>query len=253
MNHIKVKTAGVSIINIDTCASTNTLAKEYAENGTSEKTVIIAKMQTGGRGRMGRSFFSPENTGLYMSIILRPALTSDKALEITTAAAVAAARIIERACKSDVKIKWVNDIYKNGKKVCGILTEASVNTDSSINYAVLGIGVNLFKPQNGFPDDISSIADSVYDCGYNEELKNEFTVMLIDEFFSIYPIIGQNSFVSEYRSRSLITGRDIYILSDDKKIPAKADAIGDDYSLHVTLDDGSKRVLNSGDVSIKVK
>jgi len=118
---------------------------------------------------------------------------------------------------------------------------------------VLGIGVNLFKPQNGFPDDISSIADSVYDCGYNEELKNEFTVMLIDEFFSIYPIIGQNSFVSEYRSRSLITGRDIYILSDDKKIPAKADAIGDDYSLHVTLDDGSKRVLNSGDVSIKVK
>ena len=253
MNKIKPACEGIKIIMLEECTSTNTVAKEYARSGADEKTVIIAESQSAGRGRMGRSFFSPDKTGLYMSIILRPRVSGERALEITTAAAVAAARVIEKVCKETVRIKWVNDIYKNEKKVCGILTEACTCSDGSIDYAVLGIGVNLFKPGGGFPDEISSIADSVYDCPHNQELKNEFAAELIDEFFSLYPLIGKNSFVDEYRSRSLVTGRDIYIISGEEKIPATACAIGDDYSLHVRLADGSKRVLSSGDISIKVK
>ncbi len=253
MNEIKTKTDGVKIIEFESCNSTNTLAKEYAENGAPEKTVIIAQEQSAGRGRMGRSFFSPDKTGLYMSIVLRPQIKAQKALEITTAAAVAASRVIERVSNSDIKIKWVNDIYADMKKVCGILTEASIGADGNLNYAVLGIGVNLFAPDGGFPDDIRELAGSVYNCGYDEAVKAEFTAMLIDEFFALYPFVGENSFVDEYKSRSLIPGLNIYVISGEKKIPATALEICDDYSLLVELADGSRRVLNSGDVSIRIK
>lgn len=249
-----LKSENISIIMLESCTSTNAVAHEYAKSGAADMTVVIANRQSAGRGRMGRSFYSPGNTGLYMSFVLRPSIEAKYALEITTAAAVAAARVISRESSGDVKIKWVNDIYIDMKKACGILTEASVDLESGyLNFAILGIGVNLFPPEGGFPAEICNTATSIYNCGYDCEKKARLAAALIDEFTSIYPHIGNYSFVDEYRKLSLMPGQDIYVLSGDRNIPATALAIDDDYSLTVKYSDGSIGKLNSGDVSIKVR
>jgi BirA family biotin operon repressor/biotin-[acetyl-CoA-carboxylase] ligase len=139
-----------------TVDSTNNKLKELARQGAPEGTVVIAKEQTHGKGRMNRSFHSPAETGIYMSILLRPKFSTADAILITTAAAVAVAQAVEAVAGREAKIKWVNDVFCDGKKICGILTEASVDIESgSLEYAILGIGINVIAPQNGFLDDIT--------------------------------------------------------------------------------------------------
>ena len=140
--------------------STNSLLREKANAGIPEGYVVLAGQQTGGRGRMGRRFYSPPDTGLYLSLLLRPThLLPSEAVGITTMAAVAACRSIEEVSPGDAQIKWVNDIYLGGKKVCGILTEASIGLESgSLDYAVVGVGFNVCAPEDGFPGGLSQIA-----------------------------------------------------------------------------------------------
>ena len=124
--------------------STNSYLKEMAAKGAQEGTIIIANRQSAGRGRLGRSFFSPEEKGIYMSILLRPDISLERAVLITSMAAVAVAEAIEQVSGIQTKIKWVNDIFLNKKKVCGILTEAGIDAETgTLEYAVLGIGVNV--------------------------------------------------------------------------------------------------------------
>jgi BirA family biotin operon repressor/biotin-[acetyl-CoA-carboxylase] ligase len=145
--------------------STNSILKEYAEKGEQEGKVIVAEKQSSGRGRMNRSFYSPEGTGIYLSILLKPNLTFQESLLITTTAAVAVAEAIEKVSGCEAKIKWVNDIYCKGKKVCGILTEASLDMESgALKYAVLGIGINVLKPAGDFPEELKDIAAAVFDA-----------------------------------------------------------------------------------------
>ena len=145
------------IILLDEIDSTNNFLKQKAESGEKSGTVIIAKRQTGGKGRLGRSFFSPQG-GMYLSILLRPQISAEKSLFITTAAAVAVCRAIEKVSNKKSGIKWVNDVFIDNKKVCGILTEASLDFETGgLYYAVVGIGVNLYYPKNSFPNDIKSI------------------------------------------------------------------------------------------------
>lgn len=252
IKHLKNK--NISLTVLEECDSTNTYAKSLAESGAPDLSVVIAKRQSAGRGRMGRSFFSPDKVGMYMSIILKKDIQAAHALEITCAAAVAISRTIEAFTKKDVRIKWVNDIYIDMKKVCGILTEASINVKTGkLNYAVLGVGANLFAPEKGFPDDIGDIASSIFDFDYDEETKASFISAFTDEFISVYPDIGQNMLVDEYRSRSIMPEREIFVLRGDERIHAKALDIEDDYSLLVEYDDGKREALRSGDVSIKIK
>ena len=139
--------------------STNTLLKAQAEQGAPEGTVLIAESQTAGKGRLGRHFTSPPGTGIYFSLLLRPHCTAEKSLFITTTAAVAVCEAIEQVTGLNPQIKWVNDVYLNEKKVCGILTEASVDFENGgLNWAVLGIGINIAVPEEGFPEEIRSIA-----------------------------------------------------------------------------------------------
>ena len=122
-----------------------------------------AGMQTQGRGRLGRSFFSPSDSGLYMSILLRPDMAAADAVKITTAAAVSVALAVEKVSDQKPDIKWVNDIYINGRKICGILTEASFSMESGgLDCAVLGIGVNTYEPEGGFPEAIRDIAGPIF-------------------------------------------------------------------------------------------
>lgn len=245
--------ADVPVIYLDTCPSTNTYVKELAKKGASHATVVIAGAQTAGRGRMGRSFFSPDNTGLYMSVLLRPEISAKLSLEITTAAAVALNRVIKRFSHGDVGIKWVNDIYINMKKVCGILTEATVKPDGKLDFAVLGIGVNLFAPENGFPEDIRELAASVLDTAFDEKIKAAFCADVINEFFTIYPHIGKGTLVGEYRESSLVIGKKINVIKPDGIYPAEALDVTDDYSLSVKYENGTTDTINSGDVSIRLK
>lgn len=244
---------GADIIVLNTCGSTNTVARELAERGASELTVVIAREQSAGRGRLGRSFFSPSNSGLYMSIILRPNICVESALEITTAAAVAAAQVIAGYTQKHVGIKWVNDIYIDFKKVCGILTESSIDTcNGKLEYAVLGIGVDLFKPIGGFPSDIADIADSVLDCEPNEHIKACFAAELINKIASMYPHIGKNSYIEDYKQLSIMRGLEVYVIGENGNTPATVLDIGDDHSLIVRYADGKVSALRTGDVSIKL-
>ncbi|MBQ4136860.1 MAG: biotin--[Clostridia bacterium] len=249
-----IKTPGINLIYVESCSSTNTLLKELAQGGAPEKTVIIAAGQSAGRGRLGRSFFSPEGCGLYMSILLHPELKVENALEITTVAGVTTARVIRRHTSMAVGIKWVNDIYISNKKVCGILTESSVGVNGTkLDYAVLGIGINLFTPNGGFPEEISDIACSLFDRKSDDDIKSKLAAEIIDAFFEEYSDIGNNHLINEYRDHSIIIGKDVNIITGYGTLSAKVIGINDNYSLDVICDDGKRLTVNSGDVSIKIK
>ena len=158
-----LKTDNLTVEVYKEVTSTNTLLKQRSQSGAPHGLVIAAESQTSGRGRMGREFFSPDQTGVYFSILLRPTLSPSDALLITTCAAVACARALEKISGKTAQIKWVNDIYIDERKVCGILTEASF-VQGKIDFAVLGIGINLYTPDNGFPADIKDKAGSLFTC-----------------------------------------------------------------------------------------
>lgn len=235
-----------------TVTSTNTVLKEIAHNGGKQGYVLISESQTAGKGRLGRSFYSPNDTGIYMSILLRPKMTIEDSLLITTSAAVAVSRAIENLCDRQAKIKWVNDVFVDGKKVCGILTESSLDFESGgLEYAVVGIGVNISKPKNDFPDEIINTAGGFLDkvkgnvrCRLIAEILNEFNSQ-IDNLSSKY-------YLDEYKRRSLVIGQNITVIKQNKKTPAKAIDIDDKARLVVEYADKSIEHLLSGEVSVRL-
>lgn len=266
---IRIPDGKISIkhIHIPVASSTNTLLKEMAEKGANEGTVITADTQTAGRGRLDRSFFSPES-GLYMSLLLRPsernaALEAENALYITTAAAVAVCRAIERRSSVKCGVKWVNDIYADGKKLCGILVEGALTPGTTqLDYAVLGIGVNIEAPKNGFPDDIKGVAGAIYgygDAPKDTDIKSALATEIIKEFSTVYAesLCGSGdrneSFINEYRSRSVLNGKSIEISRGNETENGTAIEVNPDCSLAVVTDTGEKMNLTYGEVRIKIK
>ncbi len=235
----------------DELASTNLTAREIAMCGDGCEKVIIARRQTSGRGRLGRRFHS-ELGGLYMSLLMYPQSSAQDALHITTAAAVAVARAIDRATGERCEIKWVNDVYLRGKKVCGILTEGQLGADR-LDFAVLGIGINLTEPKGGFPSDIAARAGAVFDT-LPSGADNAIAAEAINEFYRIYRNEG-SSYINEYRERSCLTGRtvDVMRVVDGDTTPATVIGIGDDFSLTVEYADGKREALTSGEVSVREK
>lgn len=233
--------------------STNTTAKEAASKGAPEGTVIVAEEQNGGKGRLGRSFFSPKGTGIYVSIVLRPNISAQEALFITAAAAVAVAQAIESVADCDAKIKWVNDIYCNGKKVCGILTEGAVNMETGFfDYAVVGMGVNVVEPEGGFSADIANVAGTIMKREESKpDVKSRLIGEIVNRFDHYYKNLDSREFITEYKNRSFLIGRNVYVIKPDKKILAKAVSLDDDCRLVVEYEDGSREALSTGEVSVK--
>ena len=233
--------------------STNTVLKEQAAAGAPEGTAILAGAQTQGRGRIGRSFYSPSDTGIYLSILLRPNDCSPlQATKLTTMAAVAACEAIEAAARRSAQIKWVNDIFIDGKKVCGILTEASFGLESGhLDYAVLGIGFNAYTPEDGFPENIESIAGSIFLRRENDG-KNRLAAEFLNHFMDLYSCRDDHAYVEKYRQRSLVLGKRIRILSPSGTIFATALDVDDQCRLVVRYDDGSTQALSSGEISIRL-
>ncbi|MGN0683482.1 MAG: biotin--[acetyl-CoA-carboxylase] ligase, partial [Oscillospiraceae bacterium] len=189
------------IIVLKSVNSTNAYMRKLAEGGYAEGTIVVSSEQSNGSGRHGRSFFSPADTGLYMSILLRPEISAQEAVKITSAAAVAVCRALYEVCGVSPEIKWVNDIYLNGKKVAGILTEAAFNLENgALDYAILGIGVNVYPPVGGFPADISKIAGAVLN-ERKTDTRNRLAAAICKSFSDLYAALPDNTYLKEYRKR----------------------------------------------------
>ncbi len=234
--------------------STNNVLRIMAEEGKDEGTVVVANQQTAGRGRKGRSFYSPCDSGLYMSVILRPKMQIKDSLLITTAAAVAVSRAIENVCRVKTYIKWVNDIYIDDRKVCGILTEAATEPKSGkVKYIILGIGVNLYQPECGFPSVIRSVASSVIkDKRDAIDLRGELAAEILNQFFSIYPKLSDNIIFKEYKEKLFLIGKSVRVLSNMDEYEAEVIDIDEEYRLCVKRKNGEIVKLDSGEVSTKL-
>ena len=234
--------------------STNTLLRELAAGGAPAGLVLLAEEQTAGRGRMGRSFFSPAGTGLYGSLLLRPPYSAEKAMRLTPCAAVAVAETLEELSGRPAQIKWVNDVFVGGKKVCGILTEAGIDGESvSPRWVVVGFGVNLRSPEGGFPEELRAAAGAVFGPEERPGLCARLAAGILDRLTDYAADPAAPAVWEAYRSRSLVLGRKVNILSPGAApVPAEAVGLGEDYSLLVRLEDGSLTSLNSGEVSVRV-
>ena len=236
----------------ETVTSTNALLKEKAALGAPEGTVLIALSQTAGRGRFARKFFSPADSGIYMSILLRPRIPAESATLITTAAAVAVAEAAEKISGRKTGIKWVNDVLIDGKKICGILTEASLNIESGeLDYAIPGIGLNIYEPENGFPDEIKNIAGAILEERGSGN-KSRLAAAVLESFFKYYKDISERTYLNSYRERCIVLGKQINVLSSDGTRPATALDIDENCRLRVKYSDGKEEILSSGEVSIKI-
>lgn len=244
-------------INVVTYAktdSTNIRARELAVSGKPEGTIVCAGTQSAGRGRMGRSFFSPGDTGLYMSILLRPTVDSSTvATNVTPIAAVAVCRAIESVTGIESGIKWVNDVFVNGKKVCGILTEASVSVENgTLDYAVVGIGVNVYEPEKGFPLEIAGKATSLL-TEQQFDMRNRLCAAIVREFFALYDHLTEHPHIDEYRRRSVVLGKKVTVLTigGGAERDAVVEGITDRCALRLRFNDGSLSELSSGEVRIR--
>lgn len=230
----------LKIVEAEEVGSTNDELKKLAAAGEPEGCVFVSKRQTAGRGRNGKNFYSPES-GLYMSILLRPKTRGFDATFATAAAAVAVAKSIGR----QAGIKWVNDIIVDNKKVCGILTEAVFGESAKPEFVIVGIGINCYAPEGGFPDEIKNIAGAVFESGEGDPARLRQEVL--DNFFELYTG-GKTKIAREYRERCVTLGKRIEVQRGEELIVGTAVAIGDDFKLLLRTDPGKVIWLCSGEI-----
>lgn len=254
---------GLDIIVKQSVGSTNDEAKLLAVNGAAHGTLIAAEAQDRGRGRFARRFHSPPGTGLYMSIVLRPGIPSADAPLITVAAAVAVCRAVKRTTSLSPAIKWVNDVYLDGKKICGILTESTFDAESGgITSAVVGIGINISGRIDDFPGELRQTAGSLYPDGNARVTRNALAAAILNEtldlcgnLFHAGPLpdaaAARRELMREYRERSMLTGRDVTYTRGAESGAGRVLGVDDDARLIIRINENGETVaLNSGEVSI---
>ena len=240
----------VDILIYDILKSSNITAKELAESGCNEYTAVIVESQTNGKGRLGRSFISNSENGLYMSIVLKPTFSPDQCTNITTMAAVAVLEAIKETSNTVPTIKWINDIYINDKKVCGILTEASFD-NRKLNYVIVGIGINITPPQNGFDDSIKDIATSIYEKEAPNGYKELLCAKIIDKLIYYYLNIESKSYMKTYKESSNIIGKEVDVYRGNEIINGIAIDINENAELIVKTKNGEICVFNSGEARVR--
>lgn len=235
----------------DSIDSTNNYAKYLAASGAENGVLVTAETQNAGKGRMGRSFYSPSGGSIYMSVVLRPQTDMESSQLITSCIAVATAEAIDCVCSTDVKIKWVNDLFLGGKKICGILTEASLNFENGrLDYAVAGIGINLKSVKNSFSQQLSEIATSIEDETGNIPDRCRLIAEILKNIDLYMSNMEKRNFLNEYRRRSFILGKRIAVSKFNSERMATAIGISDNAGLIVRYDDGNEETLNSGEARI---
>lgn len=228
--------------------STNRQLRAMAESGAPQGTVLFAEHQTAGKGRLGRSFFSPQGSGLYFSILLRPQSVVD-GLRITAAAGVAVAEAVNEVLGIALKIKWVNDLYYRNKKVCGILAESATTPQGDFAYCILGIGLNVFEPQQSFGE-LSNIAGALLPEA-RQGVREALAAAILDRFFGRYADLSAPQLMEEYRSRSFLQGRSVTAARGDERIRGVVAGISEQGELLLTTAAGETLALCSGEVQLE--
>lgn len=242
------------VIVLDSVDSTNSFAKQLAAGGAPEGTAVLARLQTGGRGRLGRSFSSPSDMGIYLSVILRPQAKPTELLHLTAAAAEAAAEAIEAQTGLKTGIKWVNDLTAGGKKLAGILTELSVELESGqTEYVVVGIGVNCCQRTEDFPSELREIATSVYEQTGRLPDRNALAAEMIRSLSRLSEslLTDKTQWMQRYAARCVTIGKQVRVISPQGTREAVALGIDSDGALQVEYPDGTRAWVNSGEVSVR--
>lgn len=238
--------------------STNQEVKRRALEGAGEGLVVLSEEQTAGKGRKGRSFFSPVGTGIYMSVLFRPTEEQSKdVVLVTTAASVAVCRAIRKVLGEEPEIKWVNDVYLRGKKICGILTEAVSDFESGrIDTVVVGIGINYRIPEGGYPEKLNDIIGAV--CTQDQVIpRNTLVAAVLNELYALYEGLSQRTYMEDYRKWSNVIGKEVrYSTGVDNSDQAAweygtALDIDEDGGLIVRLQNGEEKVLRTGEITLR--
>lgn len=234
--------------------STNTEAKKMALSGAPHGTVVIAEAQSGGRGRMGRSFHSAAGVGIYLSVILRPQCKPDQLMHLTCAVAVAMCNAIDAATGFRPGVKWINDLIGNKKKLGGILTELSVDTSrNQVDFAVVGIGINCNQDPSDFPPELQSIATSLKTVLGQRIHRGKLIAAMLTELEPMAEglILRKPEIMSQYRNDCVTLGKDIYVIRGQSRYACRALGLDGDGSLLVEYPNGSQELICFGEVSVR--
>lgn len=228
----------------ETIDSTNTQAKRLINDGENGVILVVGGEQTAGRGRQGKSFYSPAKTGVYLSLVIHPMTRLQDAVTATTAAAVAVCKAVENLTDKKPGIKWVNDVYLDGKKICGILTEAVTDFETqTVTSVIVGIGINVST--ESFPDDVENAS-----C-LNVNVSRARLIAAVANELNLIVNSSYEDFIDYYRSRSIIIGEDIDVIINGRHTPARAVGIDSNGGLEIQQSDGTLTTLHSGEISIR--
>ena len=244
---------GRNLLCFDCIDSTNNYLKRLALEGAPDGTVAIADEQTAGRGRLGRSFQSPPGTGVYLSILLRPPVVPEKAVNLTACTAVAMCDAVEAAAGLRPQIKWTNDVLLDKRKICGILTEMSVEGETgALQYIVVGIGVNVNQQLSDFPEELQSVAGSVAMAAGHPIDRGRLSAEIVNAMDQMYAdwLKGVWS-VDRYRADCATLSREVRVIRAGGEREAVAEAVDDEFGLVVRYPDGTRETVFSGEVSVR--
>lgn len=243
-----------TVLCLDTADSTNRVLRDMACAGAPSGQIVIANEQTNGRGRLGRNFASPRGQGIYLSMLFRPQSIPRDTVSLTAWTAVAVSNAVARICCAQPGIKWVNDLVMNSKKVCGILTEMSIESESShIQFMIIGIGVNVKGSGSSFPADIRHVATTLENetgvCVVRARLAAEM-IRELDQMCAGWPHQSK-TYLEAYRANCITVGKEVSVHVGAGQRAGVALSINDDFSLHVGFADGTMEDLASGEVSVR--
>lgn len=234
----------------DQIDSTNAKAKMLAQAGATHGTCILAGSQSAGRGRMGRSFSSPEGMGVYLSLILRPNCPPEQLMHLTCAVAVAMCRAVEQTAGIRPGIKWINDLVIGKRKLGGILTELSIQ-NGTVDYAIVGIGINCRQLEPDFPQELQSIATSLRLATGKEIEPAAMAAAMIRQLWQMELFTGKDKIMTAYKENCITLGQDVQLLRMDQIRYGKATDLDENGCLVVEFPDGSREAIGSGEASIR--
>lgn len=250
---LDTQTIGRELLVFPTLSSTNTVMKEQYLNRP-HGFVLLAESQTAGRGRLGRSFSSPPHTGIYQTILLHPTLPVSQIQFVTIAAAVAAAEAIEQTAGFSPQIKWVNDVLMEERKLCGILTEASIEGETgAVTSLCVGIGINL-RPNPVWPEEVRAVAGALSEFGCVPR-RAVLSAALLSHFEHAYALLisgQQDALLARYRSRLCCLDKSITVISPAGRYSAVCTGLDDNGHLLIRTADGQTRPLSTGEISIRL-
>ena len=234
----------------ETIDSTNSYLKRSAVDGAPDRAVAVANAQSAGRGRMGRTFQSPVGKGLYLSVLLRPAVSADSLMCATGMAAVAAARAVEKVCGARPAVKWTNDLVLAGRKLCGILAEtAMLGSETAL---IIGVGVNVHHGREDFDGEVAEIATSLAAEGFDAD-RSALAAALIEELYRLGDALGGDisACVDEYRKRCVTIGQEVRLMWTEGQERALALDIDERFGLVVRHENGEVSTIRTGEVSVR--